>query len=465
MRSDPADRTAAVHRAAPSSDVTGAARARNADPRRDPRPYNPDGRPFFRNFDPAALPSPCFFVDLAAVEHNLGILRDVADRSGARVLLALKAFALPATFGLVRTYLDGVCASGVYEARLGREAVAGDATGFAVHTFAPAYSEVDFTHVLDFSDHIVFNTLDQWLRHRAVARNLPSDGSARSYGIRINPECSVGETALYDPSAPYSRLGSTEDELRAQLRRAAMHSEPSAAPTDGTYYHRSLFKKGAPLEGITGVHMHVLCESDSHALERVLAAVEKRFGWLLRQPEIRMFNMGGGHLITKPDYDREHLVELIRNVRRNYGVEVVIEPGEAVAIHTGVLVASVLDVLHNGMDIAILDTSATAHMPDTLEMPYRPTVWGAGAPGERAYTYRVGGQTCLAGDVMGDYSFDAPLAVGDRIVFDDMSHYTMVKTTTFNGVALPSIATWNSVSQTHSVERTPDYHDFRERLG
>ncbi|MCG8479531.1 MAG: hypothetical protein MI724_10575, partial [Spirochaetales bacterium] len=268
-----------------SATVPGAARERKSATRRDPAPYNPDGRPFFRGFDPARVPTPCFVVDLAAVEHNLRILRDVADRSGATVLLALKAFALPATFGLVRRYLDGVCASGVYEARLGREEVAGDEPAFAIHTAAPAYSEADLARLLALSDHIVFNSLDQWHRHRRAALGTSAGRGGRSYGIRINPECSVSETALYDPCAPYSRLGITEGELRAQIRRAA--GRPAAA--DATPHLPTLFKRGAPLAGITGLHLHALCENDSRALERVLGTVEDRFGWLLEHPEIRMF--------------------------------------------------------------------------------------------------------------------------------------------------------------------------------
>lgn len=472
--------------------------------RYDPAPWNPDGRPYFRGFDPESVPSPSYVIDRAAVEWNLRILREVADRSGATVLLALKAFAPPSLFPLFREYLDGACASGLYEARLAREEIAedrgaersdahggpgggysggqtggsthggpggADAAPFQVHTFAPAYSEAEFPHILDLSDHVIFNSLDQWLRFRPLclaaamprtagnARpggNAPPGGNARvklrTFGLRLNPECSLGSVPLYDPCATGSRLGTTAEELARALERNAGNSDP--------------------LEGISEVHFHTLCEDDSRALEKTLIALDEKFGALLRDPRITTLNMGGGHHITRPDYDREHLIRLITQARDRYGVEVILEPGEAAAIHTGILVTSVLDLHRNRMELAILDTSATAHMPDTLEMPYKPGVWGAEAPASSPagkhtgnHAYRLGGQTCLAGDVIGDYSFADPLQVGDRLVFDDMSHYTMVKTTTFNGVALPSIAVWDSTTGTLQVVREPEYRDFRARLG
>ncbi|MFW5826872.1 MAG: carboxynorspermidine decarboxylase [Alkalispirochaeta sp.] len=408
-----------------------------AHPRHDPRPYNPDGRPFFAGFDPASVPSPCFVVDIAAVEHNLRILRETADRAGATVLLALKAFALPAVFGLVRRYLDGVCASGPYEAHLGRAEVRG-----SVHTYGPAYSAADLETILSITDHLSFNSLAQWARLRD--RCLAAQHTRRNlqFGLRINPEFSLGNTPLYDPCAPYSRLGTTIEQLR---RDTAEHT--------GVW------------EGLSGLHFHTLCENDSYALEHTLDAVEERFGDILRRPEITWLNLGGGHHITKPDYDRDHLVRILTAIKERYDVEVILEPGEAAAIHTGILVASVLDLPVNGMNLAILNTSATAHMPDTLEMPYRPDVWGSSLPGGAAHLYRLGGGTCLAGDVIGDYAFADPLAVGDRLVFDDMSHYTMVKTTTFNGIPLPAIATWDSVSRSGTVLRESSYEDFRARLG
>ncbi|MEX2442400.1 MAG: carboxynorspermidine decarboxylase [Alkalispirochaeta sp.] len=413
------------------------AETRPAHPRGDPAPYNPDGRPFFHGFDPNAVPSPCFVVDKAAVEHNLRILRDTADRAGVTVLLALKAFSFPAVFGLVRTYLDGVCASGPYEAHLGRTEVRGQ-----VHTYGPAYSEADMETLLQISDHLSFNSLAQWSRFRGQALKAQHTRPQLRFGLRINPEFSVGGTALYDPCSPYSRLGTTAEQL-----------------------HRDTAHYPDALSGITGVHLHTLCENDSYALEQTIAATEERFGEILRRPEVTWVNLGGGHHITKPDYDRDHLVEILHRVKDRYQVNVILEPGEAIAIHTGVLVATILDLPVNGMNLAILDTSATAHMPDTLEMPYRPEIWGSTPPGAAPHLYRLGGGTCLAGDVVGDYAFSTPLSVGDRIVFDDMSHYTMVKTTTFNGIPLPAIATWDSRSRSLEVQRESSYWDFRNRLG
>lgn len=415
----------------------GGGSAAASDPRRDPTPYNPDGRPYFRGFDPATVPSPCFVVDRSAVEHNLRILRETADRAGVTMLLALKAFALPAVFDLVRTYLDGVCASGPYEAQLGHQEV-----GTRIHTYGPAYSEADLELLLEVTDHLSFNSLAQWARFQTRAREAGSRRGELRFGLRINPEYSVGDTPLYDPCSPYSRLGTTAGQLRQ----------------DGLHYPHVW-------EGISGLHLHTLCENDSYALERTITAVEERFGEILARPEITWLNLGGGHHITQPDYDRDHLVAILQRVKERYQVEVILEPGEAIAIHTGILVASVLDLPVNGMNLAILDTSATAHMPDTLEMPYRPELWGSAPPGLAPHLYRCGGGTCLAGDVIGDYAFQTPLSIGDRLVFDDMSHYTMVKTTTFNGIPLPAIATWDSRSHALTVQRESSYADFRERLG
>jgi carboxynorspermidine decarboxylase len=400
-------------------------------------PIIPDGRSYFDFFDPASVPSPCFVVDIAAVEHNLRILREVADEAGATVLLALKAFALPAIFPLVRNYLDGVCASGVYEARLGREEIApqpGKSRRFQVHTYAPAYTESELSTVVRLSDHVNFNSYSQWQR----VRHLCPPTAAR-YGLRINPEYSTGTTPLYDPCAPGSRLGITAEELARQMG-------PSK-----------------DLAGISELHMHTLCEADASALEKTTIALEERFGDVLKRDEIRYLNIGGGHHITRPDYRRDQLVDIIQRLHRKYNVHVIMEPGEAVAIHSGILVATVLDLPRNGVELAILDTSATAHMPDTLEMPYTPHIWGT--RGDGPWRYQLGGQTCLAGDVLGEHRFTEPLQIGDRIIFDDMSHYTMVKTTTFNGIPLPAIALWDSRSGTIQVVREPRYEDFRSRLG
>lgn len=412
--------------------------------RTDPRPFNPDGRPYFDTFDPACVPSPCFVIDRAAVRHNLAILREVADRAGAVLLGALKAFSGPCLFDLFRASLDGVAASGYAEARLGREEMGPAAL---VHTSGPAYPEADLERLLELTDHLVFNSLGQWLRARdrcLAARRTRRDVR---FGLRVNPDLSVGRVPIYDPAAPYSRLGTTREALDADTRSAR-----SGGVED-------------PLHGLTELHMHVLCEDGADALERVVAALEQRFGDLLADARITGLNLGGGHHITKPGYDRDRLISIVSDLRRRYAVEVLLEPGEALVIHSGILVTTVLDVGHNGMPFAILDTSATNHMPDTLEMPYRPDIWGAADPGAAPYTVRLGGSTCLAGDVFGDYSFDQPLLPGDRLVFDDMTHYTMVKTTTFNGLLPPAIATWDSGTSRLAIVRTPGYHDFRDRLG
>jgi carboxynorspermidine decarboxylase len=376
--------------------------------------------------DPRRVETPAFVLDLGALRHNLAILGHAQQASGARILLALKGFAMWSVFPLVRAVLPGVAASSVAEARLGR-----DEHGGEVHAYAPAYSEADIAELVTVADHLVFNSLEQWRRFRPLVEAAPRPIRC---GLRVNPEHREVDVALYDPCAPRSRLGTTRGEL----------------------------ERAGSLAGLTGLHFHNLCEKNSDALERTLSAVEARFGGALRQVE--WVNFGGGHHITRPDYDLARLARLVQDFRRRYDVEVYLEPGEAVALDTGVLVASVLDIVDNGGPIAILDTSATAHMPDVLEMPYRPGIIGAGAPGEHPHTYRLGGLTCLAGDVIGDFSFPAPLAIGDRLVFTDMIHYTMVKTTTFNGVRLPSIATYDPETDALSVVRRFGYEDYRSRL-
>jgi carboxynorspermidine decarboxylase len=374
--------------------------------------------------DPARVPdSPSWVIDLAALEDNLKVLAKVQADAGCKILLALKGFATWPTFPLVHKYLAGATASSPHEAELAREKLGGE-----VHCYAPAFNEEDLREVLRFSDHIVFNSFSQWRRLGPIAR-----AAGASCGIRVNPEQREVAVELYDPSAPFSRLGVTAAEFRPD-----------------------------ELEGLDGLHFHALCELGADALERVLAAFEQKFGKHLSR--LKWVNFGGGHHITRPDYDLELLVNLVRSFKARHGVEVYLEPGEAIAIRTGVLVATVLDVVHNGMPIAILDTSATAHMPDTLEMPYRPDIVGAGMPGEKAHTYRLGGLTCLAGDVIGDYSFDHPLAEGDRIVLLDMSHYTMVKTSTFNGVRLPSLVLRHPDDRYELVRRF-GYESYRDRLG
>jgi carboxynorspermidine decarboxylase len=378
-----------------------------------------EASPFF-----GRLETPCFVTDLGALEANLQILADVQRRAGCTILLALKGFAQWSTFPLVRRYLAGATASSVAEARLAREELGGE-----VHAYAPAYSDSDMAELVTLADHVVLNSPAQWRRHRFTL-----DRARVSAGLRVNHEHAEVEVALYDPAGPCSRLGTTRANLTA-----------------------------ADLDGLDGLHFHTLCQKNSDALERAVGAFEAKFGDLI--PRMRWVNFGGGHHITRPDYDRELLVSIVRGFTERHGVRVYLEPGEAIALGTGVLVASVLDILHNDMDIAILDTSATAHMPDVLEMPYRPVIVDAGDPGVRKHTYRLGGMTCLAGDVIGDYSFDRPLAIGDKLVFLDMAHYTMVKTTTFNGVRLPSIATHDPVAKRITVQRRFGYRDYRDRLG
>ena len=382
----------------------------------------------FAKLEPARLPSPCFVVDEAALEENLRLLNRVQKESGAKVLLALKAFSMWSVGPLVAKYLSGTCASGPHEARLGREHFGGE-----VHTFSAAYSESDVREALALSDHVTFNSTGQWQRFRAIAQAAARENPQLRFGLRVNPEHSEGHTALYDPCAPYSRLGA----VRASIQ-----------PGD--------------LKGISGLHFHTLCEQDFPPLQRTLDAVEERFGHLLADME--WVNFGGGHHISRPGYQIDELVARIREFSDKYGVQVYLEPGEAVAIGSGVLVAEVLDLAWNGLDQAILDTSATCHMPDTLEMPYRPDISGAQEAGELAHTYRLGGLTCLAGDVIGDYSFSEPLQVGQRLVFGDMAHYTMVKTSTFNGTQLPAIAVWNSLTDELQLVREFGYADFRDRL-
>ncbi|WP_206613396.1 carboxynorspermidine decarboxylase [Parahaliea mediterranea] len=382
----------------------------------------------FSRLDLSRLPSPCFVVDEVAVERNLRILADVAERSGARVLSALKAFSMWHFAPLVSRYLSGTCASGLHEAQLGREFYSGE-----VHVFGAAYSEADLKQILAIADHVVFNSCGQWQRAQPLVRQALIERPGLRFGLRINPEHSEGDVAIYDPCAPGSRLGIP----LSQLDEAA-------------------------LEGISGLHFHTLCEQDFPPLKRTLDAVEARFGHLLGQ--MTWVNFGGGHHITRPDYQVDELVDCIRAFSERHGVQVYMEPGEAVAIGTGVLATTVLDTTWNSLDQAILDTSATCHMPDVLEMPYRPGIYGASEPGQRAHDYRLGGLTCLAGDVIGDYSFDAPLAAGQRLLFQDMAHYTMVKTTTFNGCGLPAIAVWNSETDALQVIREFGYQDFRQRL-
>lgn len=372
------------------------------------------------------LPSPCFIVDQGKLIHNLEILDSVQERTGAKIVLALKGFALFALFPTIKKYLKGTTASGLHEALLGREEFGGE-----VHVYSPAYSEQEFIELLGISNHISFNSFTQKERLLQLVAGHPREKEI-SFGMRINPEHAEVETEIYNPCARFSRLGVTKSQC-----------------------------SGQSFDGITGLHFHTLCEQGADVLFRTWEKVKEKFHDQLLS--MKWINFGGGHHITKPNYDLDLLCEVIRDAQNTYGLEVILEPGEAIAIHTGVLRTTVMDIIENEKRIAILDTSATAHMPDVLEMPYRPEVLGAGEPEEYPYTYRLGGLTCLAGDVIGDYSFPAELKVGDAVVFDDMSHYTMVKTTTFNGIPLPSIAV-TDLSGTTKVVRQFGYEDYKMRL-
>jgi len=370
-------------------------------------------------------PSPAYVVDLGRLRHNLAILDEVQKRSGAKILLALKAFSMWSVFPIIRETLQGVCASSPWEARLGREEF-----GREVHSFSAAFKESDVVDLLETSNHLVFNSFAQLERFRPL---WEKERGRVSVGLRVNPEHAEGHTAIYDPCAPKSRLG---------IRRAEF--------------------EGRSLSGVDGLHFHTLCEQLFEPLERTARVFEENFGEFLHG--MRWLNLGGGHHITREGYNIDALVDLVRYFREKYDIEVYLEPGEAIAIGTGVLVAEVLDVVRNEMEIAILDVSATCHMPDTLEMPYRPEIEGGFAAVEKACTYRLGGPSCLAGDVIGDWSFDAPLKAGDRLAFLDMAHYTMVKTTTFNGIHHPHICTFEPQTGELKVVRSFGYEDFKGRL-
>lgn len=369
------------------------------------------------------LKTPYFLVDEKKLLHNLEILKGVSSSTGCRILLAQKAFSMFSAYPLLRKYLDGTTASGLYEARLGCEEFGGE-----THVYSPAYREDEFADVLKYVDHLVFNSPRQVKRFAGRAK-----AAGKSVGLRVNPQCSTQEGhAIYDPCASGSRLGTTLEEF-----------------DESTVYM------------LDGLHFHTLCEQDSDALETTAAAFEEKFGRYLYW--MKWLNFGGGHHITRPDYDINRLEKIIRYFQDKYRLQVYLEPGEAVVLNAGYLVCSVLEVVKNGMDIAILDTSAACHMPDVLEMPYRPPLQGSGLPGEKAYTFRLAGPTCLAGDVIGDYSFDEPLKEGSRLVFEDMALYTMVKTNTFNGMPLPSIVYRDGEGKCRVVRRF-GYEDFKGRL-
>ena len=375
--------------------------------------------------DLSKVPTPCYVCDEALLERNLRLLARVQRESGAKIILALKGFAMWSTFDLVGRYLQGCTASGLYEAMLAREKMNKE-----VHTYSPAFKEQEIDEIARISDHIVFNSPSQLRRFAGRAREVNPEISV---SLRVNPEYSSSPVDLYNPCGLYSRLGTTLENFDEEL-----------------------------LDAIDGLNFHALCEQNVDALEGVLEAFEAKFGAYI--DTMAYVNFGGGHHITRKDYDVDRLIAVIKAFKaRHNDITVYLEPGEAVGWQTGPLVASVLDVMHNGMDIAILDTSAEAHMPDTLAMPYRAEVRGAGEPGEKPYTYRLGGNTCLAGDIMGDYSFDRPLQVGDKIVFEDQIHYTFVKNTTFNGIRLPSLAIWTKENRLNIVKEF-GYEEYMSRL-
>ena len=370
------------------------------------------------------LPSPCWLLDEQKLIRNLEIINKVKKQSGAKILLALKGYALWKSFDTIRPYLEGCCASGLHEARLASEEF-----GKEVHTYSPAFKEEEIEEIASISHHMVFNSPAQFRQYANRAKEINPE---LSLGLRVNPEYSASPKEIYNPCGLYSRLGTTLENFDKSL-----------------------------LPELDGLHFHALCEQDSDALEAVLQNFEEKFGNFI--PHMKWINFGGGHHITRKGYDIEKLIVLIGRFKEKYNVEVYLEPGEAIGWETGPLIATVLDIVHNGIDIAILDTSAEAHMPDTIIMPYRAEVRGAAEAGEKNHTYRLGGNTCLAGDIMGDYSFDKPLEIGDKIIFEDQMHYTMVKATTFNGIKLPSIAI-ERVDGSIEVVREFGYEDFKNRL-
>lgn len=373
------------------------------------------------------LPTPCYVIDEKKLKENLQILKEVREEAGCKILLAQKAFSCFYEYPLIGRYLDGTTASGLYEARLGKEEM-----GKENHVFAPAYKDADIKELGEICDHIIFNSFAQLRRHKDVV-------SGKRLGLRINPECSTqGDHAIYDPCAPGSRLGVTKEVFVREIE-----AEPE------------LF------DALDGLHFHTLCEQNADDLVKTLEAVEEKFGpWLSK---IKWLNMGGGHHITRDDYDRKLLIKCIKHIRDTYGVEVYLEPGEAIALNAGYLVTEVMDIVKNGLSVLILDASAACHMPDVLEMPYRPPLKDSGNAGEKAFTYRLSSCTCLAGDVIGDYSFDKQIHVGDKLYFQDMAIYSMVKNNTFNGIPLPGIAVMKEDGDCELI-RTFGYGDFKGRL-
>jgi len=371
------------------------------------------------------LPSPCYVIEEERLRKNLALIRRVSEDAGVEIILAFKGFAMWGVFPIIKEYISGAAASSVDEARLCYEEI-----GSPAHTYSPVYKEDEFASILKYSSHITFNSLNQVNKFSTLIKNYSKKVSA---GLRINPEYSEVSHGIYNPCSPGSRLGIVADDLQA----------------------------GLP-EGVEGLHFHVLFESDSYALEKVLGIIEDKFGRFF--PLLKWINMGGGHLITRNDYDVDHLIKILKKFREKTGLHVILEPGSAFAWETGELVATVEDIVENqGIKTAILDVSFTAHMPDCLEMPYKPVIAGATEPYMGRPTYRIGGNSCLSGDVMGEWSFENEIKIGDRIVFWDMIHYTMVKTTTFNGVHHPSIGIWTEDNKFKLI-RVFGYDDYKNRL-
>lgn len=379
----------------------------------------------FARFDLYRVPSPAFVVDEAAIRRNLGILADVRDRAGIRILGALKAFSMWSLGSVIGEYLDGICASGLYEARLGREEYRGE-----VATYCAAYKPDDLAEILTISDHVIFNSPGQIARLRPQIDAARAAGHVFDIGLRLNPLHAEGEVAKYDPCQPHSRLGFPIDQLRPEH-----------------------------LDGVSGLHFHSLCEQDFGPLERTWAAIESRIAPHIAQ--LKWLNFGGGHHITRADYQREELIAFLRDIKRETGLELYLEPGEAMALDAGILVGEILDVIDNGMAVAITDISATCHMPDVIEAPYRPAMLHEGDAGP---VTRLGGPSCLAGDIIGDYRVPGGAEPGARIAFLDQAHYSMVKTSMFNGVPLPGIWLWDSATDRLTQVRVFSYEDFKGRL-
>lgn len=372
--------------------------------------------------DYSKLPTPCYIIDEQLLIKNLEILKRIQDKTGCKILLAQKGYSMYSAYPLISKYLKGTTASSLHEARLGYEEMGGE-----VHIYSPAYREDEIDEIIKISDHIIFNSPNQYNKFKDKILN---SNRRIECGIRVNPEYSEVATEIYNPCARYSRLGTTLDKLTTKLP-----------------------------EGITGLHFHTMCEQNSDTLERTIEVIEDKFSKYFSQ--IKWLNMGGGHHITREDYDIDKLIEIVNYIKGKYNLDIYLEPGEAVALNTGVLVSRVLDIVQNGMNIAILDTSAACHMPDVIEMPYRPNVIGDDE--NNKYLYRLAGPSCLAGDIIGDYRFAKPLKEGDSVVFEDMAHYTMVKNNTFNGINLPTIILYKK-DKSYEIIKTFGYNDFKSRL-